>query len=210
MALQITLEQLNARHLSGDNKLRLLSMEGLNNTCATTFAACDNLLPVVDTLRQQMLRGFIDRAGKVKDQLSNDATLLAISLDPFLKKMLEPGNETFFPREHHTLGPKPPGPAGESWGWKKHMRAWAELQRLQRQVHDWQTARRRVFGSAAAAGSAASAGGAGDAKKRSRGDHLGADLAAELGFQFGDDSSTALPELVDMKDEVAVRYNAAC
>ena len=206
----ITLEQLNARHLSAldSDKLRLLSVQGLDGTCATTFAACDNLDPRVDSLRLQMLRGFSDRTGAIKDQLSNDATLLAIALDPFLKKLLEPGTDTFFPREHHTLGPKPPGPAGESWGWKNHMRAWSELQRLQRQVHDWQTASTRVFGSAAAAGAATAAGTASGARKRSRGDHLGADLAVDLGFQFDDDGT--LPALVDdLKDEVAVRYMVA-
>jgi hypothetical protein len=206
----ITVEQLNARHLSplDCGKLRLMSVQGLDGTCATTFAACDNLDPRVDSLRQQMLRGFSDRAGAVKEQLSNEATLLAIALDPFLKKLLEPGTETFFPREHHTLGPKPAGPAGDNWGWKNHMRAWSELQRLQRQIHDWKKASTRVFGSAAAAGAAAAAGIAGGARKRSRGDHLGADLAVELGFQFDDDG--ALPALVDdLKDEVAVRHIAA-
>ena len=204
----ITVEQLNARHYSSVDcgKLRLLSVQGLDGSCATTFASCSNLDPSVEALRQLMVRGFSDRAGVIKDQLSNDATLLAIALDPFLKKLLEPGNDTFFPREHHSLGPKPSGPAGDNWGWKNHMRAWSELQRLQRQVHDWQTARTCVFGSTAAASAAAAAGGAGAPKKRSRGDHLGADLAGDLGFLFGDDGATALPAPSDaMKDEVAVR-----
>ena len=199
----ITVEQLNARQEPDalGERLRLLSVQGLLGTCATTFAARANLDPEVNALRERMVLGFKERAGLVKDQLSNTATLLAIALDPLMKGLLEPPNTAFFPQESAAAGPKPPGPAGDRWGYGVHARAWAELGRLQRSVHAWEVAQARISGS----GSGASSGAAGANSKRSRdGDHPAADLADALGVLFGR-GGAGQPFVVELKDEIAVR-----
>ena len=212
----ISVEQANA--ISG-SRMKLLSLDGIEGTCATSFAASINLDPAVESLRKRILDGLLDRSGRRKDQFSSIPTLLAVAIDPYLKVLITPGNETLFPREHHTLGERPLGRAGENWGFKLHATAWSELARLQKDVHaNLDLFERRAAHAATTAAAAVTAAASpssavpagapsvvgvlgGGTKRKKDGDHFAAGL--DLGIAAPAPSARRFG---DMVDEIEVRH----